>query len=163
MLHLTHVVIVRMKSPARMHMWWPNIEVDIAAHCKDCAACAETCQTYLKIFSRGRFWSLMAAHSHWCCRTVPRWHVVGRHGCVLEMATRSANIRHLRRPPSMTCLLSEACQRRWYLTMVRSSPQKYVWWPVQCRLDCISICTIAPRIEWWRWTALCGTTTSSQT
>ena len=42
MLHLTHIGIVRMKSLARMHMWWPNIEVDIAAHCKDCTACAET-------------------------------------------------------------------------------------------------------------------------
>ena len=42
MLHLTHIGIVRMKSLARMHVWWPNIEVDIAAHCKDCTACAET-------------------------------------------------------------------------------------------------------------------------
>ena len=36
MLHLTHIGIVR------MHVWWLNIEVDIAAHCKDCTACAET-------------------------------------------------------------------------------------------------------------------------
>ena len=42
MLHLTHIGIVRMKSFARMHVWWSNIEVDIAAHCKDCTACAET-------------------------------------------------------------------------------------------------------------------------
>ena len=42
MLHLTHIGIVRMKSLARIHVWWPNIEVDIAAHCKDCTACAET-------------------------------------------------------------------------------------------------------------------------
>ena len=42
MLHLTHIGIVCMKSLARMHVWWPNIEVDIAAHCKDCTACAET-------------------------------------------------------------------------------------------------------------------------
>ena len=42
MLHLTHIGIVRMKSLARMHVWWPIIEVDIAAHCKDCTACAET-------------------------------------------------------------------------------------------------------------------------
>ena len=42
MLHLTHIGIVRMKSLARMHVWWPNIEVDIAAHCKDCTAYAET-------------------------------------------------------------------------------------------------------------------------
>ena len=41
-LHLTHIRIVRMKSLARMHVWWPNIEVDIAAHCKDCTACVET-------------------------------------------------------------------------------------------------------------------------
>ena len=40
MLHLTHIGIVRMKSLARMHVSWPNIEVDIAAHCKDCTACA---------------------------------------------------------------------------------------------------------------------------
>ena len=25
-----------------MQVRWPNIEVDVAAHCKDCAACAET-------------------------------------------------------------------------------------------------------------------------
>ena len=38
MLHLTHIGIVRMKSLARMRV---NIEVGIAAHCKDCTACAE--------------------------------------------------------------------------------------------------------------------------
>ena len=42
MLHLTHIGIVRMKSLARMHVWWPNIEDDIAGHCNDCTACAET-------------------------------------------------------------------------------------------------------------------------
>ena len=42
MLHLTHIGIVRMKSLARMHVWWPNIEVDIAAYYNDCTACAET-------------------------------------------------------------------------------------------------------------------------
>ena len=42
MLQLTHIEIVRMQSLARIHVWWPNIEVDIAAHCKDCTACAET-------------------------------------------------------------------------------------------------------------------------
>ena len=42
MLHLTHIGIVRMKSLACMHVWWPNIEVDIAAHCNDYTACAET-------------------------------------------------------------------------------------------------------------------------
>ena len=42
MAHLTHIGIVRMKSLACMHVWWPNIEVDIAAHGKDCRACAET-------------------------------------------------------------------------------------------------------------------------
>ena len=42
MLHLTHIGIVRMKSLARMHVWCLNIEVDIAAHCEDCPACAET-------------------------------------------------------------------------------------------------------------------------
>ena len=34
--------IVHMKLLARMHVWWPNIEVDITAHCKDCMACVET-------------------------------------------------------------------------------------------------------------------------
>ena len=42
MLHLPHVVIVHMKSLARMHVWCPSIEVGIASHCKDCTACAET-------------------------------------------------------------------------------------------------------------------------
>ena len=42
MLHLTHIGIVRMKSLARMHVWWPSIEVYIAAHCKDYTACVET-------------------------------------------------------------------------------------------------------------------------
>ena len=42
MMHLTLIGIVRMKSLTRMHVRWPNIEVDIAAHCKDCTACAET-------------------------------------------------------------------------------------------------------------------------
>ena len=34
--------MLHMKSCARMHVWRLNIEVDIAAHCKDCTACAET-------------------------------------------------------------------------------------------------------------------------
>ena len=71
----------------------------------------------------------MAAHSHWLRRTVSRWHVVGRDGCVLEMATRSEikqTIQHLRlRLHSMTCLRSSgAVLRRSYRTMVHSSPQR---------------------------------------
>ena len=42
MLHLTHIGIIRMKSLARMYVWCPNTEVDIAARSKDCTACAET-------------------------------------------------------------------------------------------------------------------------
>ena len=42
MLHLTHIGIVRMRSLARMHVWWPNIEVHIAAHYMHCTACAKT-------------------------------------------------------------------------------------------------------------------------
>ena len=62
MLHLTHIGIVCMKSLARMHVWWPNIEVDIAAHCKDCTACAETGPNQPVCMARSR-WP-MAAHSH---------------------------------------------------------------------------------------------------
>ena len=35
-LHLVHIGIIRMKSLARMHVWWPNIEVNIAAEVTSC-------------------------------------------------------------------------------------------------------------------------------
>ena len=55
MLHLTHIGIDRMKSLARMHVWWQHIELDIAAHCKDCTAWPKPAQIYLKICLNGPF------------------------------------------------------------------------------------------------------------
>ena len=42
MRNLAHIGIVRMKSLARMHVWWLNTDVDIAGHCNDCTSCVET-------------------------------------------------------------------------------------------------------------------------
>ena len=90
MLHLTHIGIVRMKSLARMHVWWPNIEVDIAAHCKDCTACAETGPNQPDNLST---WPVpdgpwQRIHMYFAGPFLDDI-TVGRDGCVLEMATRS--------------------------------------------------------------------------
>ena len=37
-LHLSHLGIVRMKSLARIHVWWPNIDKDIEAIVRTCNA-----------------------------------------------------------------------------------------------------------------------------
>ena len=83
--------IVHMKLLARMHVWWPNIEVDITAHCKDCMACAETGPNQPDNMSARPVpdhpWA-MAVHSHCLRRSVPRF-VVCRGRCAFEMVTRS--------------------------------------------------------------------------
>ncbi len=40
-LHSGHLGIVKMKSLARGHVWWPNIDVDIERMAKNCAGCQE--------------------------------------------------------------------------------------------------------------------------
>ena len=40
-LHSGHLGIVKMKSLARGHVWWPNIDVDIERIAKSCAGCQE--------------------------------------------------------------------------------------------------------------------------
>ena len=42
LLHASHLGMTRMKSLARLHVWWPNIEADIERCCKQCKPCAET-------------------------------------------------------------------------------------------------------------------------
>ena len=42
LLHASHLGMTRMKSLARLHVWWPNIEADIERCCKRCKPCAET-------------------------------------------------------------------------------------------------------------------------
>ena len=40
-LHESHIGIVRMKSLARLHFWWPGLSDDIERLVKDCTACQE--------------------------------------------------------------------------------------------------------------------------
>ena len=38
-LHLNHPGMVRMKSLARLHVWWPNLDSDIEQTVRDCSDC----------------------------------------------------------------------------------------------------------------------------
>ena len=42
MLHQSHRGVVRMKTMARLYVWWPNIEASVEACCKACNVCAVT-------------------------------------------------------------------------------------------------------------------------
>ena len=42
MLHQSHHRIVRMKTMARLYVWWPNIEMSIETCCKACNVCVVT-------------------------------------------------------------------------------------------------------------------------
>ena len=42
MLHQSHRGIVRMKTMARLYVWWPNIEMSIETCCKACNVCVVT-------------------------------------------------------------------------------------------------------------------------
>ena len=42
MLHQSHRGVVRMKTMARLYVWWPNIEARVEACCKACNVCAVT-------------------------------------------------------------------------------------------------------------------------
>ena len=45
-LHLNHPEMVRMKSLARLHVWWPNLDSDIEQTVRDCSDCqANRCKT----------------------------------------------------------------------------------------------------------------------
>ena len=39
MIHSAHNGVVRMKSIARSHVWWPGIDADIEQTAKNCAGC----------------------------------------------------------------------------------------------------------------------------
>ena len=41
-LHVGHLGIVRMKSLAQLHVWWPNVDNDIAQIVSDCSRCQLT-------------------------------------------------------------------------------------------------------------------------
>ena len=38
-LHLGHPGVVRMKSLARSHVWWPDLDKDVESRAKSCVAC----------------------------------------------------------------------------------------------------------------------------
>ena len=40
-LHECHLGIVKMKSLARLHVWWPNIDAEIEETCKKCESCQQ--------------------------------------------------------------------------------------------------------------------------
>ena len=40
-IHIGHTGIVKMKSVARMHVWWPQIDRDIEESVSRCAQCQE--------------------------------------------------------------------------------------------------------------------------
>ncbi|PFX25280.1 Uncharacterized protein K02A2.6 [Stylophora pistillata] len=49
-LHLNHPGMVRMKSLARLHVWWPNLDGDIEQTMRDCIDCsANRCRVPLKV------------------------------------------------------------------------------------------------------------------
>ncbi|XP_026331334.1 uncharacterized protein K02A2.6-like [Hyposmocoma kahamanoa] len=43
-LHMSHMGIVKTKSIARSYVWWPNIDADLEAVCKQCETCAAEAQ-----------------------------------------------------------------------------------------------------------------------
>ena len=49
MLHEGHPGISRMKSLARLHVWWPSLDTDIESHVKSCVNCAETAKDPTKV------------------------------------------------------------------------------------------------------------------
>ena len=49
-LHFNQPGMVRMKSLARLHVWWPNLESDIEKTVRDCSDCqANRCRAPLKV------------------------------------------------------------------------------------------------------------------
>ena len=49
-LHLNHPGMVQMKSLARLHVWWPNLDSDIEQTVRDCLHCqANRCKTPLRV------------------------------------------------------------------------------------------------------------------
>ena len=49
-LHLTHAGMVRMKSWARLHVWWPNLDGDIEQTVRGCSDCqANRCRAPSKV------------------------------------------------------------------------------------------------------------------
>ena len=50
LLHLNHPGMVRMKSLARLHVWWPNLDSDIEQTVRNCSDCqANRCRAPLKV------------------------------------------------------------------------------------------------------------------
>ena len=55
-LHLNHPGMVRMKSLAQLHVWWPNLDSDIEQTVRDCSDCqVNRCRAPLKV-SNPRIW-----------------------------------------------------------------------------------------------------------
>ena len=49
-LHLNHPGMVRMKSLARLHVWWPSLDHDVEQTVRDCHACqANRCKSPEKV------------------------------------------------------------------------------------------------------------------
>ncbi|KAL9958559.1 hypothetical protein ACROYT_G035588 [Oculina patagonica] len=71
-LHLNHPM-VRMKSLARLHVWWPNLDNDIEQTVRDCADCQANQPTLdlanspLAAFTCGFCWSLQWRNVPCCC------------------------------------------------------------------------------------------------
>ena len=49
LLHEGHPGMSRMKSLARLHVWWPSLDTDIESHVKPCVNCAETAKDPTKV------------------------------------------------------------------------------------------------------------------
>ena len=66
LLHEGHPGMCRMKSLARLHVWWPSVDTDIESHVKSCVNCAETAKdpTIGTITSMGFSSQTMATSTH---------------------------------------------------------------------------------------------------
>ena len=49
MLHDGHPGMTKMKSSARLHVWWPGIDEKIEQFFKTCAACSQNAQDPIKV------------------------------------------------------------------------------------------------------------------
>jgi len=105
LLHEGHPGMTRMKSLARLHVWWPSLDTDIESFVKSCVNCAESAKEPTKVslhqwdlpakpwqhlhidvagLYRGKMWMLlMDAYNKW-----PEVHM-------MESTTTKVLIKHL--------------------------------------------------------------------
>ena len=80
-LHRGHPGIVRMKSLARSHVWWPNLDSQVETQAKSCTACPgqQELTTQSTAPSLGMAHYSVATYPHRLCWTCKGNNAVSRH------------------------------------------------------------------------------------